>query len=349
MGPSNVIPPAHGTLVSETSREIEAELRAARDDAVVADASTVGVLVATGADAGTFLQSQLSSNVGALGPGDGQWTSYNSPKGRMLATAFLYRPADGAGGRYVALVASDLVDALRKRLAMFVLRSKVMLADETGRYARLGVGGPRAAEVVRAGFGIVPEAGRSNARDEIEIVGFPDGRFVVLTPSAEAGNVAAELAEHAKPAGPVVWDWLGIRAGVPTITKATQDLFVAQTANWDAIGGLDFRKGCYPGQEIVARTQYLGRLKERLFPFRCARPAPEPATRLYSTTHGDQACGTVVNSAPDPSGAAVFLAVVQIEGTDAVTIGAPDGPAATREPPPYAIPAAVAPPGRVRL
>jgi len=157
------------------------------------------------------------------------------------------------------------------------------------------------------------------------------------------------LSAHATPAGAHVWSWLGVRAGVPTIAAATQDLFVAQTANWDELGGLDFRKGCYTGQEIVARTQHLGRLKERLFAFRSDAEPPASGTRLYGAPFGDQAAGTVVNSAPDPDGGSRFLAVAQIQAADtgAMTIGAPDGPAANREALPYDVPDPTPPRGRV--
>ena len=110
--------------------------------------------------------------------------------------------------------------------------------------------------------------------DGTRVVHWPDGRFVVIAPEAAATGIFDALSRHATPAGAAVWAWLGVRAGVPMITAATQDQFVAQTANWDALGGLDFRKGCFTGQEIVARTQYLGRLKERLFAFRAAIEPP---------------------------------------------------------------------------
>ena len=140
-----------------------------------------------------------------------------------------------------------------------------------------------------------------------------------------------------------------MRAGVPMITAATQDQFVAQAANWDALGGVDFRKGCYTGQEIVARMQYLGRLKERLFAFRASIEPPAPGTRLYSAAFGDQASGTVVNSAPDPDGGSRFLAVAQIQAADAgaMAVASPDGPPAQLEPLPYDVPAPAAPRGRV--
>jgi folate-binding protein YgfZ len=133
------------------------------------------------------------------------------------------------------------------------------------------------------------------------------------------------------------------------IGVATQDRFVPQAANWDLIGGLDFRKGCYTGQEIVARTQHLGRLKERLFAYASDADPPPPGTSLYSDTFGEQACGTVVNSARDAIGAAQFLAVAQIAAAQAgpLAIGAVNGPVATLVSLPYAVPAPTAPRSRV--
>lgn len=326
------------------------EWEAASKAAVVADASALGILVATGPDAATFLHGQLSSDVNHLAPGQGVWTSYNSPKGRMLATAFLFRPDDGPADRFEALLALDLVEPVRKRLAMFVLRSKATLADGTPVRVRLGVGGPGAEEAIRDAFGRVPAASGIATVDGTRIAHLPDGRFVVLAPISAAPSVFDALARVATPAGAPVWAWLGVRSAVPMVTAATQDRFVAQTANWDAVGGLDFRKGCYPGQEIVARTQYLGRLKERLFAYRTPASPPPPGSRLFGAPYGDQPCGTVVNSAPDPEGGARFLAVVRMDAAAGpLALDAPDGPAVSSEPLPYPLPAPGEQRGRVRL
>lgn len=327
-----------------------AEWRAATEGAALADASTLGVIAASGPDAAGFLHGQLSSDIKRLAPGEGVWTSYNSPKGRMLATLFVYRPDVGPADRFEAIVAADLAEAVRKRLAMFVLRAKVAIADETALWLRFGLGGPRAAAALASVFGRAPAAARVVSCDGARIVGLPDGRFVVLAPGDAAAPVFDALARAAVPAGAPVWAWLGVRSGVPMVTAATQDRFVAQTANWDAVGGLDFHKGCYPGQEIVARTQYLGRLKERLFAYRSEAAPPAPGSRLFGAPFGDQPCGTVVNAAPDPAGGARFLAVVQVDAAGGpLALDAPDGPVATSEPLPYALPAPGEQRGRVRL
>jgi len=137
-----------------------------------------------------------------------------------------------------------------------------------------------------------------------------------------------------------VWQWLTLRAGVPVIGAATQDAFVAQAANWDILGGIDFKKGCYTGQEIIARTQYLGRLKERTFLFHVEVPHAAPGTRIFSGAFGDQACGTVVNAAPAPGSGCDVLAVLQIaayERGDA-RLQTPEGPPLIALSLPYPIP-----------
>jgi tRNA-modifying protein YgfZ len=115
---------------------------------------------------------------------------------------------------------------------------------------------------------------------------------------------------------------------------------VPQTANWDLLGGVNFRKGCYTGQEIIARMQYLGRIKERLFAFHVDARDVAPATRLYSAAFGEQACGTVVDAAPDPVGGTALLAVAQLAaaGADDLMLGAPGGPRLARRPLPYDVP-----------
>ena len=192
----------------------------------------------------------------------------------MLASGLLWRT--GAGPAWRLALDAGIAEAIRKRLAMFVLRSKVTLAIEADlvvdrRRRPAGAGRGRRRRSASSRTALPRVRCRRTAR---RCWRWPDGRVVVVAPAAEADALVRRLAQHAAPATAAVWRWLGIRAGVPVITTATQDRHVAQTANFDALGGLSFTKGCYPGQEIVARTQHLGILKERAHPFRSAAPAP---------------------------------------------------------------------------
>ena len=330
-----------------TDTSTQAALAAARDRAVVCDLAPLHVLAITGADAATFLNGQLSIDVAALPVGACRHASFNSPKGRLLANFVLWRdPA--APGTYLALLPPDLAQPVGKRLAMYVLRSKVTLADVSADSVRLGVGGPGGADALRAALGAAPAPFEALAAGPQTLLGVPGPRFVVVVPVAAAAATREALLRHAVAAPLGAWDWLTIRAGVPVITAATQDAFVAQTANWDVLDGIDFRKGCYTGQEIIARMQYLGRLKERAHLFHAETPAVA-GDRIYSAAFPGQACGTVVNAAAAPGGGFDLLAVLQLAAAERgdARLNAVDGPLLAPLPLPYAIPAAVAPRGRI--
>ena len=309
----------------------------ARSGAIVAPLHDLGTLVFEGADAASFLQGQLSNDVSALAAGAAQWTSYNSPKGRMLATLLLWRAGPAS---FRAWVAADLAATLRKRLAMFVLRAKVTVSDRTAESRRFGVAGPGASDALLAALGAAPQPSQGLNVATCIVVATPDGRVIVDAPDDVADATERSLAAHACGASAEHWHWLGIRAGVPVITGPTQDLFVPQHANWDLVGGVNFRKGCYPGQEIVARMQYLGRMKERLFAFHVDAKPPAAATPLFHPEFGAQACGTVVNAAAAPEGGSDLLAVVQWSAlaAPALHLGAPEGPTLTPLPLPYDVP-----------
>jgi tRNA-modifying protein YgfZ len=298
------------------------------------------LLHVAGDDAVAFLHGQLSSDVKSLEPSSGQYWSYNSPKGRVLANGVLWRSGANAPPRLMLILAADLADTIRRRLAMFVLRANVTIEDTRARYALLGLAGPHTADIAHEALGITvsPLAAVSFNGDAAAFT-LPDGRILIACSLASAPIIHAAFARHAVTADAAMWRWHAIRAGVPKITAATSDMFVPQALNWDVLGGISFQKGCYPGQEIVARTQYLGRLKERLFAFRTSAEHIEAAMRLHSSTFGDQPCGTVVDAAPDPAGGSVLLAVVQQAAVDAgdLRLEGLDGAPLMRQPLPYAI------------
>lgn len=322
--------------------------RAARDAAIVTRLDALALVDVDGADAATFLNGQLSSDVLALERGRGHWTSYNSPKGRMLANPFLYRPLGGPAFRLVVPV--DIAEPVRKRLTMFVLRSKVTLAENRA-VAAIGVGGPGGGDAVRSALGVAASAHAVVAAPgaPAEVVGLPDGRILIVVDAAGIDDVLARLARTATTSPQDVWRWLGIRAGVAQIGAATQDRHVAQTANWEVVGGVSFTKGCYTGQEIVARAQHLGVLKERAHPFRIDAAAPPPGTPLVSPVFGDQACGSVLDAVDLPGGGAELLAVVQVSAADApgLRLGSADGAPLEPLPLPYTLPTSA--PRRVKL
>jgi folate-binding protein YgfZ len=302
------------------------EFAAARAGAVCCPLLDWVAVAVGGPDATTFLQGQFTNDVAGLDIGATQWNGWCSPKGRLLATFALARlgPDD-----YRLLLPADVVTGIVRRLRMFVLRSKVVVS-------------PSDTEVCIGfhGGSDLPGPGRAQERDGAGLIGAPDGRVVAVCSSLAASAVWADASSRATPVGSPAWDWLGIRAGIPVVTAATQDRFVPQMLLWE-LHGVSFRKGCYPGQEIVARMQYRGRPKERLYRARIAAAAPMPGTPLYSPRFGEQACGTVVNAVEVPGEPAELLAVLQIAsaGNDPVSLTA-DGAGPTLEilPLPYAVP-----------
>jgi folate-binding protein YgfZ len=321
-----------------------AALAAARDGAVVCDLSPLSVVAVSGADAEAFLQGQLSCDVKALTPAACTYGSFNSPKGRMLANFVLWRePAEGVG--FALLLPDDVAESVAKRLRMYVLRSKVTVTDVSAATRRFGLGGPAAGSALRTLLDPPPAPFEIRRVAAATVLALPGPRFVIFAPLPHADPVAATLAGAATPATFAVWRWLTIRAGVPVVTAATQDAFVAQAANWDVLGGIDFRKGCYTGQEIIARTHYLGRLKERTLAFHAVAPEASPGDRIYSQAFGDQPCGTVVNAAPAPDGGCDLLAVLQLAAAERgdARLSSVNGPLLTALALPYAIPAAKAP------
>jgi len=322
-----------------------AELVAARDAAVLCDLAPLAGLRIQGRDAEAFLQGQVTSDVAALASGASQYSAWCTPKGRVLAN-FLLRRIDRETFEF--LLPEPLLAPIRKRLGMFVLRSKVTLEDTDASTARVGLGGPAAKALVEAAIGTVPPALRSIPVDGGELLQVRGTRFVAILATEQAEQFWDRLAKSARPAGFPCWKWLTVRAGVPVILPATQDQFIPQAINWDAIEGVSFQKGCYSGQEIVARTHYLGRLKERTVLAHAEQTALEPGVRLYSASFGEQPCGTVLNAAEAPDGGIDFLAVAQLSAAaDAdLRLAAANGPSATLLSLPYELPA-TAPRGRL--
>lgn len=315
-----------------------AELAAARDHTVLVDLSHNALLSVTGDDATAFLHGQFTNDVESLPEGAAQWSGWCSAKGRLLATFLLLRRTDG----YLLMLPAEIAAAFAKRLGMFVLRSKVKVADAGGTTARLAFAGKTAAVIVAREWGFTPDPMRSVEKEGATCIALDAERFVVLAPVESAPVLWERLAANATPAGADAWAWSLIHAGVPVVTAATQEAFVPQMANFDLVGGVSFRKGCYPGQEIVARTQYRGILKRRMALAHLESDVrPAAGESVYSAAFGDQAAGTIVGAAPAPGGGYDALVVAQLEslaGTD-LRWRSPDGPRLEVRARPYAPPA----------
>lgn len=314
-----------------------AELAAADNQPVICDLSHDGLILVSGEDAGSFLHAQLCNDVLTLAEGQAQWNGWCSPKGRLLATFLLWRGRQG----YFLQLPRALQPSIQKRLQMFVLRSKVMIADVGGDWVRFGIGGNGADALLGEVVGEVPAAAMATIHTHGgRLIRLSSQRFEFIAATPDALALWQTLTDRARRAGAPVWDALAIREGVLTVLPATQDAFVPQMANFELIGGLSFKKGCYPGQEIVARTQYRGILKRRLVRVHVDATAVNVGDSLFSAEFGDQAAGTVAMVARSSKGGFEALAVAQIESLKAnsLRLGGLDGPAANIQPLPYAVP-----------
>ncbi len=278
-----------------------------------------------GEESTAFLHNLLSNDVAKLAPDAAQWTSFNTPKGRMLASLLMFRDLDG----HAIVLASDIAPAIHRRLSMYVLRSKVALKMSDA--ALIGVTGPDAAGMLaQAGIEVPHDRMRQSVADNLRCVRIDASDFVLIVPATEAEATWHRLREAgARPAGTHRWQLAMIRAGLPLITAATQEEFVAQMLNFELIGGVSFNKGCYPGQEIVARTQYLGKLKKRMYRLHVpAGDVPAAGDDIYTPGFGTQSAGKLVNVAPSPDGGFEALAVMQMNCADSgeAHLRGPDGP-----------------------
>lgn len=313
----------------------EAELAHARDGLVLADLSHYGLIAFAGEDAQTFLHGQITNDLRGLREDKAVFAGYCSAKGRLLANFLVFRRAT----EVIVMLPRSLREGIQKRLSMFVLRAKVKLRDASDEWVILGLSGKEAAELVAARFGQAPAA-------PMDVVQGPEGwtvrlgesRFDVFVAPEAAPGLWQQWAVQARPVGTPAWDWLTVAAGVPVILPATQDHFVPQMANMELLGGVSFQKGCYPGQEIVARSQYLGKLKRRMYLAHVEATA-EAGHELYSPDLPGQACGLVANAAPAPDGGTDLLAVLQVSSREGgeVHLGSADGPRLAFKPLPYGL------------
>lgn len=315
-----------------------AERVATRDSTVLCDLSQFGVLKVSGDEAQAFLHNLFSSDVNALTLEYALPSSFNTAKGRTLATFLIWRdPA----GFYLHLPLS-LLAAIQKKLSMYVLRAKVKIENASDSIVCLGLSGANAATLLQKHFAALPQ----NALNVVHqgdscLIRLAADRFQVNIPAQHAPALWQKLGADTQPAGSPCWDWLNIRAGIPVILPQTQEQFVPQMANLDLIGAVNFKKGCYPGQEIVARMQYLGKNKRRMYLAHVyAETAPQAGAELFSMEMEGQACGMVVNAQASPNGGYDMLAVVQIASHDAfpVHLGALTGPRLEFTPLPYPLP-----------
>ncbi|MDH3560880.1 MAG: folate-binding protein [Gammaproteobacteria bacterium] len=316
----------------------ERECEVSLSGMVFCDLSHLGVIAVYGKDAAGFLQSQLSNDVSRIDDDTHQLAAYCTPKGRVIGLFRLFRQGD----TFYLRLPADTLEAVLQRLRLFVLRADVTLEDASENFVRIGISGEAAGDELLSAAGKLPEQSHQAVHtDSLTLLRVPgiEPCYEVYAGSIEAAKKLWEaLNVRAAAVGMAAWRLLQIQAGIPDIYAATTDLFVPQMLNLQLINGVDFKKGCYPGQEIVARTQYLGKLKRRMYlGYVESATQPQPGDSLYSASDSAQAAGRIVDAQPHPDGGFSALAVLQISAADAdeLRFGASDGPAFSLRSLPY--------------
>ena len=315
-----------------------AELIATEQSTIICDLGQFGTLRVSGEEAESFLQNLLSNDVREVSSARAQLSSLNTAKGRLLATMLIWREGDD----YLLQLPRMLCEPVRKKLSMYVLRAKVKIADASDEIISLGLSGANAQDILRTHFGELPQATLGCiVTAQGSAIKISSTHWQLNTSAAHAPGLWPELGRHAQPVGSACWDWLNIRSGIPVILPQTQEQFVAQMVNLELIGGVNFNKGCYPGQEIVARMQYLGKLKRRMYLAHLdSSDAPQAGDELFSADMEAQTSGMIVNAAPAPRGGYDVLASVQTSSraTQAVHWKSAQGAALQFLPLPYPLP-----------
>ncbi|MET3819939.1 folate-binding protein YgfZ [Burkholderia sp. PvR073] len=301
-----------------------------------------GVIDVAGDDAATFLHSQLTNDIEHLDAASARLSGYCSAKGRLLASFLAWRAGHGVR----LLVSKDVQAAVQKRLSMFVLRSKAKLSDASDTLAVVGFAGD-VRDALSGIFDALPDGVHVKVDGPAgALIRVPDAagrkRYLWIGPRAEVDARLAALGGTLPVVSPAVWDWLDVRAGEPRITQPAVEQFVPQMVNFDVIGAVNFRKGCYPGQEVVARSQYRGTIKRRtaLAHVTGETDTVHAGVELFHSDDPGQPCGMIVNAAAAPAGGVDALVEIKLAALDSGTVhlGAADGPTLAFDALPYAWP-----------
>ncbi|WP_296269471.1 YgfZ/GcvT domain-containing protein [Pseudomonas sp. UBA6323] len=284
-----------------------------------------GLLAVRGADAAKFLQGQVTCNLNYLSASQSSLGARCTPKGRMLSSFRIVPVDDG----YLLAMARELIESQQADLQKYAVFSKSKLSDESAAWVRFGLAGGDAV-LSELGLQLGAASDAITSAGQLIAIRLSDGRAELWAPATEAEQLRDRLAALL-PRAPLN-DWLlaQVRAGVGQVFGATRELFIPQMINLQALGGVSFKKGCYTGQEIVARMQYLGKLKRRLQRLRLVAEAlPAVGDELFSPVHGSSV-GEVVLAA-QAGDAIELLAVLQEDAVNdgRIHLGSSDGPALT--------------------
>jgi folate-binding protein YgfZ len=285
----------------------------------------LGILRVEGDDAASFLQGQLTQDFNLLGMSEARLAAYCTAKGRMLASFIGLKRGPGD---YLLVCSRDILPAAQKRLSMFVLRAKAKLRDATAEFGLFGLAG----DAATAAAGAAQPWSRADIGAASVISLYPAAgqpRALWLAPAGEAAPDGAAL-------DPALWLWGEVRSGIAMVTTPIVEAFVPQMLNYESVGGVNFKKGCYPGQEVVARSQFRGTLKRRAYLVHAATLL-QAGEEIFHESDPAQPCGVVAQAAAAPGGGWDAVVSIQISAADGGRLNAANatGPLLAVEPAPY--------------
>ncbi|QHE76538.1 CAF17-like 4Fe-4S cluster assembly/insertion protein YgfZ [Hydrogenophaga sp. PBL-H3] len=290
----------------------------------IARLSSLGVIQVDGEDAAKFLHGQLTQDFALLGLSEARLAAFCSAKGRMQASFVGFKRSHD---QILLVCSKDLLPTTLKRLSMFVLRAKARLSDASETFAIWGLAGSAVPTALPAAPWTQWREGDASVVRLYPADGTP--RALRVAPASAAAPAGADLSED-------LWNWLDVKSAVATLSQPVFEAFVPQMLNYESVGGVNFKKGCYPGQEVVARSQFRGTLKRRAYLVHSPE-ALAAGQELFHSSDTEQPCGTVVQAAPHPAGG--FDAIVSMQTSAAAEgslhAGSIDGPALALMPLPY--------------
>jgi folate-binding protein YgfZ len=294
----------------------------------VTSLNTLGLIRAQGEDAAKFLHSQFTNDFALLGLSDARLAGFCSAKGRLQASfiGFKRSPTD------ILLVCSrDILAATLKRLTMFVMRAKLQLTDATEDFSLFGLAGSALNSAIENKAIDASSVWSKTDFDDVSVIALysADGvaRALWVAPSGHNAPAGEPLSE-------AWWAWSEVRSGIATVTQSVVDAFVPQMLNFESVGGVNFKKGCYPGQEVVARSQFRGTLKRRAY-LAHIEAALRAGDELFASCDDAQPCGLVVQAAAAPDGGFDAIVSLQISAFESGQVHLGSGSGLQLMPAPY--------------
>jgi len=269
---------------------------------IISDLSYLAIIEISGADAESFLNAQFTSNITKFPEHQLQFSAWCNPKGQVKTTFYIYRHADN----FYILLPEELKESFLKQLSMYILRADVQLTDLSDSHSRLGlclkksdmeksdVGQSDILNQLPDNLAVLPLAST-----ETEV---GQSRYIIVTDIQQAESIRESLTEQLTESDSSVWKGLDIQTGIPWLTLETAEKFLPQMLNLDLMEALDYQKGCYPGQEIIARLHYRGELKRNLYLATCtSKETPKKITPVAGTSivSSDKSVGTVIQTQTD--------------------------------------------------